>query len=146
MHNTTSRAELRKVRAETLSAYSKTKSEEWNIIYQGINLNSSLSSQWRRLRWLYNGGQPPKRSLLLDPQTRANEAMSFFADWTKLSNLNYAAEKLYESLHTKRKGLINKAITTLDQFDTPFTPTELELALKPDKKSTPENDKISYLT
>ena len=145
MNNTTSRAELRKVRAETLSVYSKAKSEEWNTICQGINLNSSLSSQWRRLRWLYNGGQPPKRSLILDPQTRANEAMSFFADRTKLSNLNYAAKKLFETLHSRRKGLINEAIDTLDQFDNPFTPNELELALKPAKDSTPGNDEISFL-
>ena len=140
-----SRSALRKVRAETLATYSKAKSEEWNRICQEINLNTSISSQWRRLRWLYNGGTPPKPSLLADPQTQANKSMSFFSERTKLSNLNYAAQRMHEELQEKREFVIKHAINSPDPLDAPFTLQELSEALKPIKNSTPGNDDISFL-
>ena len=145
MNKTTSRAELRNIRSETIDVYTKAKSEEWNKICQDIDLKTSLSSQWRRLRWLYNGGQSPKQTLLLDPQTRANESISFFAERTKLSNLNYVAKRLQEELQAKRENVINEAIRTSDIFDTPYSRQELDEALYPVKNSKPGNDDISFL-
>jgi len=145
MNKITPRAELRRIRAETIAVYTKAKSEEWNKICQDIDLKSSLSSQWRRLRWLYNGGQSPKQTLLLDPQTRANESISFFAERTKLANLNFVARRLQEELQTKREILINESIMTSDIFDTPYSRQELDQALNPAKNSKPGNDDISFL-
>ncbi len=145
MNKTTSRAELRRTRAETIDVYTKAKSEEWNKICQDIDLKTSLSSQWRRLRWLYNGGQPPKQTLLLDPQTRANESISFFAERTKLANLNFVARRLQEELQSKRESVINEAIGTSDILDTPYSRQELDQALYPARNSKPGNDDISFL-
>ena len=142
---TNSRANLRRTRAATLNVYATAKHEAFNEICQDLNLGTPIASQWKRLRWLYNGGTPPKPSLIADAQARANESMALFSDRSKSHNLTPVAQILQERLFNIRTGKIEEAIGDKSATDTPFTITELNEALAPVKKSAPGNDAISYM-
>ena len=98
-----SRADLRKVRHQTLETYKQAKHKKWNEICQSLNLGSSLSVQWRRLCWIYNGGSPPKRTLIATAKAMANESMALFSQRSNPSNLNLATRMVTEALSETRK-------------------------------------------
>lgn len=73
-----SRQALGTAHREALAVYSQAKHEKWNEICRSFELTSCLSSQWRRLRWIYNGGIPPQRALVESVKALADDAMAFF--------------------------------------------------------------------
>ena len=140
-----SRADLRKVRHQTLETYKQAKHKKWNEICQSLNLGSSLSVHWRRLRWIYNGGSPPKRTLIATAKAMANESMALFSQRSNPSNLNLATRMVTEALSETRKNTVLHAIGTPSTYsDAPFTREELLPVLSHFKKSSPGSDNITY--
>ena len=139
------RATLRRVRLETLSVFAQAKHEKWNDICKSLNLSSSLSSHWRRLRWIYNGGTPPQRALIENAKAVANESMAFFSERSSPSNLRVPTRLVRNHLNKKRAGEIEKSLEiTCSDLDRPFDMVELNKALEVHKDSSPGEDNITY--
>ena len=140
-----SRAVLRQVRHQTLETYKQAKHKKWNEICQSLNLGSSLSVHWRRLRWIYNGGSPPQKPLIATAKAMANESMALFSQRSNPSNLHLATRMVTEALSETRKNTVLQAIGTPSTYsDTPFTKAELLSVLSQVKKSSPGEDNITY--
>ena len=139
------RAILRKIRQETLSVFSQAKHEKWNSICRSLNLSSSLSSHWRRLRWIYNGGTPPQKSLIENAKAVANESMAFFSERSMSSNLRIPTRLVQSHLNKKRSLAMRERLTLTDtELDKPFDLCELNKALENHKDSSPGEDQITY--
>ena len=107
-----SRAVLRQVRHQTLETYKQAKHKKWNKICQSLNLGSSLSVHWRRLRWIYNGGSPPQKPLIATAKAMANESMALFSQRSNPS-LHLATRMVTEALsETRKKNCISSYIAT----------------------------------
>ena len=140
-----SRAVLRQTRLQTLETYKQAKHKKWNEICQSLNLGSSLSVHWRRLRWIYNGGYPPQKPLIATAKAMANESMALFSQRSDPSNLHLATRMVTKSLSESRENTVLHAIGTPSTYsDTPFTKTELMSVLSHHKKSSPGEDNITY--
>ena len=126
--------------------FERAKHKEWNNICQSLNLETSLSSQWRRLRWLYNGGTSPKRPLIISAKAMADESMSLFSKRSHPSSLKFTTRITVEALKEFRTNVVEKGIQTADpDTDIPFTMSELEAALDVHKNSSPGKDNITYI-
>ena len=140
-----SRANLRQVRQQTLETYKQAKHEKWNEICQSLNLGSSLSIHWRRLRWIYNGGCPPQKPLIATAKAMANESMALFSHRSNPANLNLATRMVTESLADARRSQVRIAMESQSPHsDTLFSMVELMSVLLPFKKSSPGEDNITY--
>ena len=140
-----SRVNLRRVRAETLNVYQQAKHKKWNEICQSLNLGSSLSIHWRRLRWIYNGGTMPSKSLVATAKAMANESMALFSNRTNPINLNLATRMVTSALAQARKDSVQDAIASPSPIsDVPYSMEELLEVLHPFKKSSPGEDGITY--
>ena len=142
------RGNLRKVRADTLQVFEKAKHEKWNQICQSLDLSSSLGSHWRRLRWLYNGGSPPKPVLvdLAEAKATADKAMQNFSDRSHKHNLNLATKLVLDELTPIRDQSISIAISDLTGLcSEPLTMEEWDEALSVAKNSSPGEDDVLYV-
>jgi len=142
-----SRVNLRKVKAEVSNIFETAKHKKWNQICQSLDLSSSLGSHWRRLRWLYNGGTPPKPFLvnLAEAKCTADSAMQNFSDRSHRYNLSQATKLVLDELNPIREQAINLAINDLSGLcSDPLTLEELDEALVLAKNSTPGEDDVLY--
>ena len=122
----------------------KARCEAWNKKLQSLVLDKNVSGLRKTMLTIFNDGVPPLGPCIEDPQKKATELAHQFSGRCQNRIIPDSIRNPLNLLSPSRWKVIdeNEAIET--PSDAPFTETEIEEAVKCNKKSAPGSDKISY--
>ena len=137
--------ERKKAEEEELAVFEKARSDAWNRKLQRLVLDKNVSGLRKTILSIFNDGVPPLGPCVEDPQAKANELAKQFSSRCQNSIIPDSIRTPLDDSCATTWQIINdyEAIESLS--DNPITLSEVEEAIRCNKKSTPGSDGIPYL-
>jgi len=142
-HSPTILESFRTLRRLVKMEISEIKAKAWLSWCETITAHTSLKEMWTNLR-LASGAKRSMPAPHPHPHSEANRLALSFATRCSSTQLPASVSRKLQQLKPIRQQVIQIAIDSPAQSDTPFTLTELEKATKTSKDTTPGIDKIPY--